>query len=557
MRKLIVCLVVVGCGGGAASGGGGTTPEALEAEARPLAWGETRGTLAACDTAYPDGRHVHVYTVDLAQGERVRLELHAGFDAVLEVHGPDDLHAQNDDSFAGNTDSMLLFTAPEAGTYQVRAQSLRPRETGPYRLVATRAAREGEGRALPLDAPTTASLTVPMAGALAGAWFRFEAQQGSSVRLRVTSAEFDTVATVIGPDGNSWTNDDANELGADGTERPLDSTLVVAAPRTGVYQLIVSSYGNRGTGAFRVVPTVRPPVVLPEGQAALADGFAGPDLRGRIVGVFAGVTAYQESSQLYGCADDARLLAEALRASRLMDASAQQVLADAEATRAAFLAAIGQLAARARPEDLAIVFWSGHGNVQPAAPGDTVELDGTDETMQLFDGRLTDNEVVAALAQIRAGTIILAMDACHSGGFADDFVTGPGRIGLFSSDSDVLSDTAEPRRAGGYLSYWLRMGVLGAADARPRDGFLQAGELTDYLYQGFVRDHASMNPEASVAPLQRLVVARGSIPHTHALWAYPRNPTTLDLYDVPNNPLQSAPPPSEPAETGGTTERCD
>ena len=44
-------------------------------------------------------------------------------------------------------------------------------------------------------------------------------------------------------------------------------------------------------------------------------------------------------------------------------------------------------------------------------------------------------------------------------GLAEDWVTAPNRIGLFSSDADVLSDTAEPHRAGGYLSWHRRRGV--------------------------------------------------------------------------------------------------
>ena len=86
-----------------------------------------------------------------------------------------------------------------------------------------------------------------------------------------------------------------------------------------------------------------------------------------------------------------------------------------------------------------------------------------------------------------------------------------------SSDEDVLSDTAEPRQAGGYLSWFLRRGVLGDADSRPSDGVLMAGELTDYLHDGFVRDNALMNPPGSLDPAQRLIVQRGSLPWGHLL----------------------------------------
>ena len=158
-------------------------------------------------------------------------------------------------------------------------------------------------------------------------------------------------------------------------------------------------------------------------------GYAGADGRGRVLGLYAGITAYTGHSTLYGCADDARFLGEAMRAAHLQGAGDQTVLVDGAATRAAFAAGLAGLAARARPEDVVVVFFSGHGNVRPAAAGDRTELDGIDETIELADGALTDTEVAAALSGVRAGTVILALDSCHAGGFADDWVTGPGRIG--------------------------------------------------------------------------------------------------------------------------------
>ena len=370
----------------------------------------------------------------------------------------------------------------------------------------------------------------------------FEAQGGSVIRIRVTSRDFDTIATVLGPDGRAWVNDDANDLGADGSERALDSTVVLAAPETGIYQLVVSAYGSGGGGGgFQVATTVRPPVVVAPGDLAPAGPFAGPDGQGRILGLYAGITEYQSAGRLYGCADDARLLGEAMRASHLQRVDEQTVLLDAAATRAAFLGGIASIAQRARPQDVVMIFWSGHGNVVPVSGGDTRELDGLDETIVMIDAPITDTEVATAIDAIQAGTIILALDSCHAGGFADDFVTRPARMGLFSSDEDVLSDTAEPHRAGGYLSWHLRNAVLGHADAKPRDGVLHAGELSDYLAHGFAQDERLMNPEGDLDPSQRLVVRRGGVMWPTVLWAYPRGPD-LRLPAIPDIDLRTPTP---------------
>ena len=507
-----------------------------------LAWGDTRATLTPADASTDDGRLARRYVVVLAAGERVRFTMVSrALDSRLVLDGPGGMHIDNDDAFPGNNDSAVMFVAPAAGHYTLRATTAERGQSGAFTLRAERLSTASDGDDLALGTIMDAALDVGTRSGMPGRWFHFDARGGARVRLRVTSAAFDTVLTVLGPRGETWINDDANDLGPDRADRPLDSTLEVVIPEGGTYHVVVTSYGMRGGGRFRVTTSERPPVLLRAGEDVPREGYAGVEGRGRVLGLYAGITAYADHSRLYGCADDARFLGAAMRAAHLQGASDQEVLTDGAATRAAFLAGIGRLAARARPEDVVVVFFSGHGNVRPAPAGDHTELDGIDETIELVDGPLVDTEVAAALAGVRAGTVILALDSCHAGGFADDWVTGPGRIGLFSSDADVLSDTAEPRRAGGYLSWYLRRAVLGEADARPRDGVLQAGELTDYLYAGFVADHARMNPPGSNDPYQRLEAVRGSVPWTQALWLYPRRPDGA-LGPLPEVALTSATP---------------
>ena len=459
-------------------------------------------------------------------------------DSLLEVRGPGRQHLRNDDAFPGTVDALVDFRPQQPGTWEVWTTTFAAGETGSYALEVTALPVEGVGRAMSLGAEMTAVLGEDPQPDLPGSWLRFEGQAGAIVRLRVTSTAFDTIATLIGPGGQTWVNDDANDLGPDGSERALDSTVVAALPETGVYQLVVTPYGGAGAGPYRVRSTVRAPVVL-GADGLRPDGLAGADGGGRLLGVYAGITEYETAGDLYGCADDARLLAESMRAAHLQDERDQLVLPDGLATREGFLGGIADIASRARPEDVVLIFFSGHGQQAPDGEGGD-ELDQLDETIVLSDGSLTDDAVVAALESIHAATVILAIDACHAGGFADDWVRQPGRVGIFSSDEDVLSDVATPHRAGGYLSWHLRHGVLGRADNAPRDGVLQAGELTDYLYSGFVADHGLMNSPDEIDRAQRLVIRRGSVTWDDVLWVYPRN-ADLSLPDTPELPLQSHP----------------
>ncbi len=514
---------------------------ASEPEARPLSIGRSSAAFDANDPTDAGGAHVHAYRIALDPGHRVRIQVHSDeVDPTLELRLPDGRRLQNDDAFSGHTlDSLIELVPPEAATYELRVSTAVPGQVGPYTIDVEERDPRGAGELLALGQQATGMLGQPTEPRLPGTWMRFEGQAGSIVRLRVTSQAFDTIATLLGPGGQVWVNDDANDTGPGGSERTLDSTIHAALPESGVYQLVVTSYGQ-GQGPFAVRSEVRPPIVL-GANGGRPDGLAGPNGGGRVLGLYVGITAYQGHSQLYGCADDARLLAEAMRASHLQDERDQLVLPDGLATREAFFGGIAQIASQARPEDVVVLFYSGHGGQDPDTESGDHEIDGLDETLILYDQSVTDDEVVSALDAIQAGTIVLALDSCHSGGFAVDFVTRPGRLGLFSSDEDVLSDTAEPHRAGGYLAWHLRRGVLGEADSRPRDGVLSAGELSDYLLDGFVTDHRLMNPEGELDRAQRLVVRRGAVDWDRTLWVYPRN-ADLSLPSLPELPLMSAPP---------------
>ena len=540
-----ITLIVLGVAG-CVRGGVGMGPETPSAPSRPpevLREGVVRGMLDACDPRDDEGRFFDSYVVTLEAGDRVRFWVASGaLDAMLEVIGPGDLRLRNDDFLPGALDPVVELRAPESGRYEVRVTSFAPGRSGAYEVGLARLDPAAGPRLEPsADLQGLARPGGAGAGVAAGASYWIELRAGERLRARVTSTEFDTTAVLAGPSGQVWVNDDAGDSGPDGTERPLDSTLVMVAPEAGAYHLIVAPYGGRGGGPFRVRTSSRPPVVLAPGELVPASGYAGRRGDGRVLGLFAGISDYGgRSSDLYGCADDASLLAQAFRETGLMSEAQQTVLTEIAANEAAFTAGLQRLAAESTADDVVVIFFSGHGGSVPVSSPDGADIDGTDETIVLYDGSMTDDAVVALIDQITADVIILALDTCHSGGFARDFLTRPGRIGLFSSDEDVLSDTAEPLLAGGYLSYALRQAVLGHADAMPRDGALFAGELTDFMHRQFVAHHEHINPEGSHSPMQWLVARRGSVLWTDPLWLYPRSPDG-SLRPVPDVRLDSPP----------------
>jgi len=522
-------LLLAACGGSQTpadeASTGSDTPTvatgAVDAPTQALTLGVTESTLAGAPN--DDGFIVQQYTADLPAGATVRLMLRSGeFDTTIRVTGPDDLSLFNDD-FGGSTNSAVQFQVPDEGDVTIAVSSYAPGVGGAYELEAVTFTDADRQPAVELGAGWSGRVRDGGAGPGAtgiGGTVWFHAEGGERMTFRVTSSDFDTVAHLFGPTGQSWYNDDANDTGPDGTESNLDSTITAIAPSTGWYQLVVTPYGGGAPDlGFDVRTTVDPPVILRDGALVPDTGYAGPDGEGRVLGLFIGITEYA-SSPLYGCADDAKLLARAYRERGLLAPEDQILLTDKQATVAAVESALHELARRAGPEDMVVLFFSGHGGI--VSTDDPIELDGTDETLVLFDGDITDTKFVDLVDDIQAGSTMLAIDACQSGGFERDFMTRPGRMFVASSDEDVLSSTAENVRAGGYLSWALREAVLGHGDWRPGDGLMTAGELTDYLVESFVDQHDAMNPSGSDSPLQRPIIARGSFNWYDTLWIYPR-----------------------------------
>jgi hypothetical protein len=438
------------------------------------------------------------------------------FDTRLVVYLPDGAERENDDYEGGSTDSRLRVQLLAGENIRVSATTFAPGEAGMAELEIAPVSREGGTE---LSGPVMLEDTLSPDRTEYTYWVQLTTGQQLNGRLR--SMDFDTVLHVESPTGVVWENDDAGDI-EDGAARATDSTLELAAGSTGWYSISVRSYGGEAVGTYDLEIDIKDPVSVPVGQESPVGGFAGSSGRGRILGLYAGITDYDQGP-LYHCAEDAGDIKSAMVTRGLQSTSEHVLLQNTDATVAAFENGLRSLARTATPDDVVLIFYSGHGGVvtDTSAPGTDVELDGTDETLVFYDGEMTDDKFARMLDRIHADTIIIAIDACQSGGFRRDVMTRPGRIGLFSSDEDVLSDTAQSLESGGYLSFTLRESLLGLADSRPRDGLLSAGELVDAMVDGFARYHRTINPQADISPTQRLVVDRGSVAWSTRLWMYP------------------------------------
>ncbi|KPK79154.1 MAG: hypothetical protein AMS25_13660 [Gemmatimonas sp. SM23_52] len=478
-----------------------------------------QGALAAGDDALRSGEYADPYQFEGRPGQHVRLDVNSSeFDTYLMLIDPNGEHTENDDAEGLAGHSVIEADITEIGTYMVVVTSYKPGEAGAYELTMDfgearpTATRQRDVVSIDLGERTTGRLESGDQQLETGQYsdlYVFEGTAGHGVSVEMKSSEFDTYLQLITPEGEKIENDDY----AGGSDSRIDLTL----RESGRYRVLSTSYraGEMGTYQLSLSVSAAPEV----GVVAAEVGALPEEGEGRVVGLFVGISDYPAGSEwpdLSYTADDAVRVREALGRSGLRPADAI-VLTDTDATVGNVKSAFQSLAARTGPNDLFVLFYSGHGGrvnrpeFQPSDP------DALDETIALYDGQISDDEMSAMFAGVNAAISLIVLDACFSGGFAKDVISAPGRMGLFSSEEDVTSSVAAKFRAGGYLAAFLADAVGdGLADA-DADGGVSAVELSQYLHERYRADVKSGGASDYVRTggpqlgYQHLVVDRGSI----------------------------------------------
>jgi hypothetical protein len=433
------------------------------------------GELAEGDTTLPNGEYIDWYDIECEAGQLMLLEINGeGFDTYLIFEDPMGSWEENDD--AGDTlTSRIESNIFMPGTYRIGVTSFEGGETGTYTLSIS----TSEGY-----------LATPVGGGTIHAEFdgsepvltehgyvdayAFEAEQGNTVIITMRSDDVDTVLKLKGPG-------QLNELVDDFEPGSTDSQMAFRVSESGTYYLSATTFRGGETGGYALELDLEANK-HDAGEWAVNEG-------GTVYGVFVGINDYPEGgSDLPYCDADATRTARAFRRHFDMDRDHSVVLTNSEATPEEIRKAIAEVGAMAGPEDMFVFFYSGHGDQVPRPSGpDVADPDGNDETLAAYGGDISDDEFAALLDEIHAGTTMVVIDACFSGGFAKDVVTKPGRIGLFSSEGDCLSMVAEKYQAGGYLSLFFTEAFNKDKELADLNGdrMLTAHELTFYLQSRF------------------------------------------------------------------------
>ncbi|HEY0114438.1 MAG TPA: pre-peptidase C-terminal domain-containing protein [Allosphingosinicella sp.] len=462
------------------------------------------GELSPLDTQRRSGKYEDVYRLEGRRGQRIELRLNSDeFDPYLLITGPGGYQMANDDVAEGDggTNSRLVVQLPADGTYRVSATSFAPGTMGAYRIEARQAAANAkideDLPAAPIQVGASVEGRLEQRDSAYGEGkfqdrYRLTARRGERIRINLASSEFDTVLTLQAPDGTTLSNDDHGE--ETGTNSRIETVLAEA----GDYVVSVTSFADGDTGKYRLTLE----------QQAGNPRHAGVRGGARVLAVAVGVSDYERISDLDNTDDDARKLIGSLRQAGLLHPQSV-MLTNAEATKDRVRAALRRAAQVAGPDDLVMFFFSGHGD-QVDVQRNARELDGRSETIELYDEAMTDAELQPLIDGINARMVLVALDACYSGGFRN-LVNRPNVMGLFSSEEDLTSLVASRLEAGGYLSYYLRTGLGGEAD-NDGDSVITSGELTTYLRRRFrLEGDIPAATREDESNYQYLLVERGGI----------------------------------------------
>jgi hypothetical protein len=232
---------------------------------KPITIGdEVSGELSNDDGLNDDSERADVYAFAATAGQRVEITLNASdFDAYLELFGPNgESLGEDDDGGDEGTNSRLVRTLAEAGTYTVQARALSEDGRGSYTLKIIEAAPVPEPTAIGFGQTVQGEIKADGARDDEGrsyVAYRFRGEEGSRIQAIVRSGDFDAFVQLGKADGN-WevlASDD------DGLGEGTDSRLTFKLPTSGEYELRASPLGGGETGLFSVELLDKGPQPLP------------------------------------------------------------------------------------------------------------------------------------------------------------------------------------------------------------------------------------------------------------------------------------------------------
>lgn len=225
-----------------------TAPQTLSVMQRGFTIPETAEPIAVGDTIdgeFTDEAPAFAYTFEGESGQLITATLAAPVvDTYLVLADEDGTILMTNDDGAGSLDARLTYAAEAGVTYTLVATTY-----GFYNGTGNSSVGEFT-LTFEADAIDLIEYSQTVEGSLTtedlAAYFAFSGQAGDVVVITHTSGAFDSILTLLGPDGFELTYDDDSAGDLDARIGPY------VLPQTGLYQIVASSLSGMGTGEFSV-----------------------------------------------------------------------------------------------------------------------------------------------------------------------------------------------------------------------------------------------------------------------------------------------------------------
>jgi len=247
----------------------------------------TPGSISSSDPR-ADQRHYDDYRLTLREGDVVQIDMESEqseqIDPYLEIFGPNSNQplAANDDRDTSTLDSRLVFTAPAAGDYIVRAQEFYF-QGGGYRLSVQRLPSAPQpiplvqGRRVDGIIGNQSSVISDEGRPYRYVPYVFEGRAGARVRLDMRAANLDSRLQLVGRDGTVIErNDDGGRL--------RNARIVAVLPEDGRY-IVRASAPSTQAGSYNLELRLAPP----EGEHSPTELRVGESIDQELGGVGSGV----------------------------------------------------------------------------------------------------------------------------------------------------------------------------------------------------------------------------------------------------------------------------
>ncbi|WP_296819727.1 PPC domain-containing protein [Brevundimonas sp.] len=219
---------------------------------------DLRGALTEQDGMSEAETRYDAYSFRLEEGERAQFIARSDeFDTLLIVARPDgegshELLAYDDDGLGEGTNSRLVFTAPETGTYELWVTPYADGELGAYSVETADIGPAPQPVRVDFGAVIVGELTATDGVTAEGPnydAYAFTGQRGQRIRVEMRSGDFDSFL-LLGHHGDYGLSAIAED--DDGLGEGTDSRITFTLPEDGEYEFWATSYAVAEGGAYEV-----------------------------------------------------------------------------------------------------------------------------------------------------------------------------------------------------------------------------------------------------------------------------------------------------------------